>query len=81
MKKKFLLIVLFSYSFILFSQTDSLVVKKEKRIKIPIKGIFGTIAKKAVTLLGAASYTSGNQKWKGATPILKNKPINIKIKP
>jgi hypothetical protein len=45
------------------------------------KPIFGTIAKKAVTVVGDPSYISGDHKWKGAAEILKRKDISIKIVP
>lgn len=38
--------------------------------------IFGANANNKVTLVTAPSYTSVNQKWKGAAPILK-KIVNI----
>ena len=37
--------------------------------------------KNKVTLAGAPTYTSGIQKWKGATPNFKNNAINIKKTP
>jgi hypothetical protein len=33
------------------------------------------VATKAVTIVGIASYTSGDQKWKGAALILNKNPI------
>jgi hypothetical protein len=36
------------------------------------------MATKVVTIVGIASYTSGDQKWNGAAPILNKKPtLNI----
>jgi hypothetical protein len=34
----------------------------------------GISATKVVTIVGILSYTSGDQKWKGAADILNNKP-------
>lgn len=39
--------------------------------------IFGTIAKKAVTIVGLPSYTSGSHIWNGAAANLNNKAIDI----
>ena len=53
----------------------------KKWIKKIKKTNFCTIAKKAVTEVGAPSYTSGHHIWKGAAANLNNKPIPKKIKP
>ena len=40
--------------------------------------ILDTIATKVVTIVGIASYTSGDQKWNGAALTLNKKPtLNI----
>ena len=52
-------------------------ISKKKTHKIN----FWTVIKNKVTLAGAPTYTSGIQKWKGATPNFKNNAINIKKTP
>ena len=46
-----------------------------------IAAVFTIVAIKAVTGVGAPSYTSGAQKWKGAAESLKPMPINSMITP
>jgi hypothetical protein len=61
-------------------------MKKENHKNLLKRGVkktaiianFGVIEKKAVTLVGAPSYTSGAQKWKGAAVSLNKKPTAIK---
>ena len=43
--------------------------------------VLTTVLIKAVIRVGDPSYTSGVQKWNGAAPILKLKPIIIKVNP
>ena len=49
--------------------------------KRPRTAIFGTTAKNADTLVGAPSYTSGVQTWKGAAAALNNRAEPIKKAP
>src|ERR1700746_425438 len=42
---------------------------------------FGPAEKRAVTGVGAPSYTSGVQTWNGAAATLKPRPIKIKARP
>src|SRR5215469_59280 len=42
---------------------------------------FGPVEKSAVTGVGAPSYTSGVQTWKGAAATLKPRPMRIMAKP
>ena len=44
-----------------------------------IREIFGIIENKTVELKGEPSYTSGDQKWKGAQAILNSSVIVINI--
>ena len=50
-------------------------------MKKTIRPSLGTIAKKAVTVVGDPSYTSGDQTWKGAADNLKKKETRTKIIP
>jgi hypothetical protein len=52
--------------------------KVNNRIIIEILGI---TANQVVTIEGTLSYTSGDQLWNGAAPILNKKPTVIMIKP
>lgn len=57
-------------------------LKKEKNkifISKPSIATFGNVAKSAVTGTGTPSYTSGDQKWKGATLNLKKSEIKRKV--
>src|SRR5256714_9438256 len=49
--------------------------RRKTRMKAANPAAFGPAAMKAVTGVGAPSYTSGVQTWKGADAILKPKPI------
>src|ERR1044071_7687114 len=49
--------------------------KRKVRMKAAKPAAFGPAAMKAVTGVGAPSYTSGVQTWKGASATLKPKPI------
>src|SRR3954471_11270638 len=51
--------------------------KMKTRRKEAKPAAFGPAAMKAVTGVGAPSYTSGVQMWKGAVAILKPKPTSI----
>ncbi len=51
--------------------------KRKTRMKAAKPAAFGPAAMKAVTGVGAPSYTSGVQTWKGAVAILKPKPMSI----
>ena len=52
-----------------------------KRKNAAKPAVFTTVDMKAVINDGEPSYTSGVQKWKGAAPTLKHRPIMIKITP
>ena len=63
---------------------DERAVSKAENVNLTITviaAILGTIAKKAVTGVGAPSYTSGVHIWKGTKEILKAKPESMKTKP
>jgi hypothetical protein len=65
------------------SQTLLKLKKTRKKIlTIILNNIsLGALAKSIVTLSKEPSYTSHNQKWKGAEPTLNNKVIKIKQTP
>ena len=54
---------------------------ENKRINAAKPAVLATVLINAVISVGDPSYTSGVQKWNGATPILKQNPINIRIIP
>ena len=57
------------------------ITKKHSLSSKPNKTIFGADANSIVTDKIAPSYTSHNQKWKGAAPILNINTQNKKKKP
>mgnify|MGYP006452079501 CR=1 FL=1 len=53
----------------------------KNRIIRPMAATLGTMTNKAVTGVGAPSYTSGVQTWKGAADNLKKSPITSSTNP
>ena len=56
-------------------------IKEIHLVEKCIRDILGIIENKTVELKGEPSYTSGDQKWKGAHAILKSSVIVINITP
>src|SRR5687767_2330011 len=51
---------------------------KKKRAMTAKPAALGATERKAVTGVGAPWYTSGHQKWKGTTAVLKPKPARTR---
>ena len=52
-----------------------------RRVKTASAATFGAEAKKAVTGVGAPSYTSGVHMWNGTAETLKQRPASRKTRP